>query len=505
MAGGAMPDGRILRLPITENRAVPRGWAIALSALIAASVVVAGRASAAGIPASAAEARLAERFASRGLPFPPRAVTLIALKSEARLELWAERDGGWTFVRSYLVRGASGRLGPKLRQGDHQVPEGIYRVRALNPSSRYHLALGLDYPNAFDRARGREDGRTRVGGDVMIHGGRASDGCVPVGDDAIEELFALAARIGVENVSVIISPVDLRRVDAATALARTPVRPPWLPDLHAELAHRLREFPLPAESDGAGARIGAVRKGDGGCTAYDAVDCSRRCEAGDAASCARAGILYAGGRGVAADPDRAWTLLARSCSSGDPLGCGALSALVLGDDGLRRDAERAASLARAACDGGDGHGCARLAELCNERLFYPGAPHECAKENVMRLRERAVAALDSSCKGWAAFDCYALAAIYGPGDRATAFRFAEGSCAAGDPGGCDLLGALYESDGREDRARSVSVRACDAGYARSCARLGDTIDGAGFVSRTAGGPTRASSVDGAAMAGRRLP
>jgi murein L,D-transpeptidase YafK len=71
-----------------------------------------------------AEARLAARFAAREVAYPPRAVTLVALKSEARLELWADAAEGWRFVRSYLVRAASGRLGPKLREGDHQVPEG---------------------------------------------------------------------------------------------------------------------------------------------------------------------------------------------------------------------------------------------------------------------------------------------------------------------------------------------------------------------------------------------
>src|SRR5262245_18777864 len=99
-----------------------------------------------------AERRMASSFARRGIAYPPQAATLIALKGEARLELWADAGAGWTFVRSYLVQSASGRLGPKLRQGDHQVPEGVYRIEALNPNSRYHLSMRLDYPNAFDRA-----------------------------------------------------------------------------------------------------------------------------------------------------------------------------------------------------------------------------------------------------------------------------------------------------------------------------------------------------------------
>jgi TPR repeat protein len=471
-----------------EKLAILGRCTIAL-ALVISSVARADQTDAAW-PAPGAEARLADWFASRGLTYPPPSVVLIALKSEARLELWAEAKSGWTFVRSYLVRATSGQLGPKLHEGDHQVPEGVYRVRALNPHSRYHLALSLDYPNAFDQARGREDGRVRLGGAIMIHGDRVSDGCLPVGDDAIEELFALATRVGVKNVAVIVSPVDLRRVDATTAVTRTPLRPPWLAELYADLARTLQEFPLPAEDAGvpAGRRALHAGKGAARCAPYDAADCVRQCQKGDMASCARAGVLYSGGRGVTANASQAWALLNRSCAGGDALGCGALGELVLADDGLRRDAARAAALARAACDGGDGHGCARLARLCTDRLFYPDSPDECSRKNVMRLRERAVAALASTCEGWAAYDCYTLATIYGPGDAATAVRFAEGSCTAGDPGGCDLLGALYERNGDAGRARIASDRACRAGYADSCARIGEPIaDGGSVPARMASG------------------
>jgi hypothetical protein len=442
-------------------------------AVLACTIVAPADQADAARPSPGAEARLADRFASRGLRYPPRSVMLIALKSEARLELWAEAESGWTFVRSYLVQAMSGRLGPKLRHGDHQVPEGIYRVRVLNPRSLYHLALGLDYPNAFDEARGREDGRLRLGGDIMIHGDRVSDGCLPVGNDAIEELFALATRVGVENVAVIISPVDLRRVDTTTAVARASFRRPWVAKLYADLARRLQEFPLPAEDAGVLQGLRALHAGNTAarCAPYDAADCVAQCRSGDMASCARAGVLYSGGRGVTGNAAQAWALLNRSCASGNAFGCAALSELVLVDDGLRRDAARAADLARAACDGGDGHGCARLAKLCTDRVFYPDRPEECSKENVMRLRERAVAALSFTCEGWAAYDCYTLATIYAPGDPSTAVRLAAGSCNAGDPGACDLLGALYERGGDTRLARIASDRACRAGYASSCARI----------------------------------
>jgi hypothetical protein len=396
-----------------------------------------------------AEARLAAGFAAREVAYPPRAVTLIALKSEGRLELWADAGDGWRFVRSYLVRAASGRLGPKLREGDHQVPEGVYRIAALNPESRYHLSLRLDYPSAFDRARAGEDGRTRLGGDIMIHGGRVSDGCLPVGDREVEELFALTARIGTEHVEVVISPADLRRVDAGVAYTRATARPRWLRELYATIARALAPFATPADERPAVAprRLVAARPR---CRAGHAVDCTRRCAAGDMASCTRAGLLHAGRRVPAGDDaGRAWVLLRRACAGGDARGCAALSQLYVSDDGLRRDVARAADLAEAACDAGDGHGCAYLAALCVDRLVYPRAGAGCGADETERLSARATALLYRGCADRDAYDCSRLAALYSPVDPATSHRFAAAACRAGDPGACDHPGAAA----RTGRAR----------------------------------------------------
>lgn len=94
---------------------------------------------------------------------------------------------------------ASGGPGPKLREGDLQVPEGVYRLTAFNPNSSYHLSLRVDYPNAEDRAAedravARSDRRTSLGGDIFIHGKAVSIGCLAIGDPGIEEL--LRARRG---------------------------------------------------------------------------------------------------------------------------------------------------------------------------------------------------------------------------------------------------------------------------------------------------------------------
>ncbi|MET0551756.1 MAG: L,D-transpeptidase family protein [Vicinamibacteria bacterium] len=176
----------------------------------------------------AARARLAPRFRAAGAAYPPRAVTLLVLKEERVLELWAE-GASPRLVHRYPVTAASGVAGPKLRQGDLQVPEGVYRVLWLNPASSYHLSMKLDYPNAFDRAHARRDGRTDLGGDIFVHGRAVSIGCVALGDPAIEELFVLAADVGTARVKAVIAPRDLRAPSA-----RDPeVAAPWASELYA--------------------------------------------------------------------------------------------------------------------------------------------------------------------------------------------------------------------------------------------------------------------------------
>jgi hypothetical protein len=187
----------------------------------------------------AAERRLRARFAAAEIDYPPRRAELLAFKQERRLELWAASGARHRRVAVYPLLDSSGELGPKLREGDYQIPEGIYRVTWLHPNSAYHLSMKLDYPNAFDRARAREEGRTNLGGDIFIHGGDVSIGCLAVGDPAIEELFVLAARIGVANVRTVVAPWDLRR-RPPPALAESDL--PWLPRLYAELARTLAAF-----------------------------------------------------------------------------------------------------------------------------------------------------------------------------------------------------------------------------------------------------------------------
>lgn len=142
--------------------------------------------------------------------FPAR-VTLLGLKDEKHLEVYGfASDGPARLLVTYPILAASGVLGPKLREGDKQVPEGVYPIESLNPNSRFHVALRVGYPSEFDRRMAQRDGRTQLGGDIMIHGGAASIGCLAMGDPAAEDLFVLAAGVGVEHVKAVLSPVDLR-------------------------------------------------------------------------------------------------------------------------------------------------------------------------------------------------------------------------------------------------------------------------------------------------------
>lgn len=187
---------------------------------------------------AAVRARLAPDFARAGVAYPPKAVVLAGLKEEAVMEVWVSGDGAaFALVKTYPIRRASGTWGPKLREGDRQVPEGVYGVASLNPNSRFHLALRIDYPNAFDVEKARADGRTHLGGDIMIHGGHSSIGCLAMGDDVSEELFVLAAETGIDRVTIILAPWDLRKRPAPEA---GPDQPPWLGDLYGMTAQALR-------------------------------------------------------------------------------------------------------------------------------------------------------------------------------------------------------------------------------------------------------------------------
>jgi murein L,D-transpeptidase YafK len=190
----------------------------------------------------AARTRLKPHFDKAVAVYPPRELCLLGLKDDDRLELYAREGGKWKFLRSYPILAASGNLGPKLREGDQQVPEGVYAIESLNPNSRFHLSLRVNYPNDFDRAQAVREKRSNLGGDIMIHGSSVSIGCLAMGDEAAEDLFVLAADTGIKNITVLLAPVDFRRNRQLPPGLKLPA---WTTGHYETLRQRMNELPLP--------------------------------------------------------------------------------------------------------------------------------------------------------------------------------------------------------------------------------------------------------------------
>ena len=131
-----------------------------------------------------------------------------AFKNEGQLEVWGKNktDSKFKKLKTWEICSKSGILGPKLEQGDGQVPEGIYTIDRFNPSSSYHLSLGISYPNATDLKRSK--GRL-PGGDIFIQGKCVTIGCLPMTDDVMEELYmyaVLARTAGQKSIPVHVFP-----------------------------------------------------------------------------------------------------------------------------------------------------------------------------------------------------------------------------------------------------------------------------------------------------------
>jgi len=110
-------------------------------------------------------------------------------KEESALEVWKQdRTGTFALLKAYPICKFSGKLGPKIAQGDYQAPEGFYDITPgqMNPSSIEYLAFNTGYPNAFDRSLGR------TGSFLMVHGGCESVGCYAMTDYEMEEIYGLA-------------------------------------------------------------------------------------------------------------------------------------------------------------------------------------------------------------------------------------------------------------------------------------------------------------------------
>ncbi|MGH7449424.1 MAG: L,D-transpeptidase family protein [Longimicrobiales bacterium] len=189
------------------------------------------------------EARIATRFnikrmfQERGIRYPAAEMFLRIFKRERAMELWVRADGSAAFelLKTYDICALAGELGPKQRQGDSQVPEGFYAVDFFNPESDYLLSLHVDYPNARDRSNA--PAALNLGGDIYIHGGCNSDGCVAVTDEGVMELYWMAVEAraaGQQTIPVHIFPARLE-TDALQRLQRVFAQEPELGAFWASL------------------------------------------------------------------------------------------------------------------------------------------------------------------------------------------------------------------------------------------------------------------------------
>ncbi|HLP52534.1 MAG TPA: L,D-transpeptidase family protein [Chitinophagales bacterium] len=137
-------------------------------------------------------------------------VFIRAFKAEETMELWVQKpDGKYIKFNEFKVYAMSGTLGPKRQQGDCQVPEGYYYIDDFNPVSSYHLSLGISYPNESDMIL---SSASHKGGDIYIHGGKASAGCLAMSNYYIEDIYICAVKArtnGQIKIPVLIYPFKM--------------------------------------------------------------------------------------------------------------------------------------------------------------------------------------------------------------------------------------------------------------------------------------------------------
>lgn len=159
---------------------------------------------------------LEESIKSKGYNSAKFRIFIRVFKEEQKTEIWISKNAKSTFelLKTYDVARSSGIVGPKRTEGDLQVPEGFYYIDRFNPLSSFHLSLGINYPNASDKILGNE----KPGSDIFIHGSDVTVGCVPLTDDKIKEIYALAVQArngGQKHIEVHIFPFQMteKRLD----------------------------------------------------------------------------------------------------------------------------------------------------------------------------------------------------------------------------------------------------------------------------------------------------
>jgi murein L,D-transpeptidase YafK len=190
------------------------------------------------------EDSLIKQFEQKKLAWPPQAMYIRSFKYDRQLEVWVKATAKepYKLFKTYKVCMQSGTMGPKRMQGDYQVPEGFYYINEFNPNSNYHLALGLNYPNASDRILSDS---LRPGNAIYIHGNCVSTGCIPISDGPIEELYIIATHVkagGQDFIPVHVFPVKYNVKRSADYLAETIKTRPSLAEFTTELKQAFNFF-----------------------------------------------------------------------------------------------------------------------------------------------------------------------------------------------------------------------------------------------------------------------
>lgn len=157
------------------------------------------------------ERTVKNHFKEARLPYTNFQLFIQAFKKEEILEVWVkpERVEKFSLLCTYNFCASSGSLGPKRKEGDLQIPEGIYSIQHFNPQSNFHLSLGINYPNAADKVF---SDKKHPGSAIYIHGNCVTVGCIPITDDKIKELYILAIEArnnGQEKIPVHIFPTRM--------------------------------------------------------------------------------------------------------------------------------------------------------------------------------------------------------------------------------------------------------------------------------------------------------
>jgi murein L,D-transpeptidase YafK len=152
-------------------------------------------------------------FSDKNISFEKFQLFIRAFKKDQELEVWVKANGKESFelLHTFDFCTMSGVLGPKRKEGDLQIPEGVYHINHFNPQSNFYLSLGLNYPNASDKILSHS---TKPGGSIYIHGNCVTIGCIPITDDKIKELYVLAVEArnnGQENIPVHVFPTRLNK------------------------------------------------------------------------------------------------------------------------------------------------------------------------------------------------------------------------------------------------------------------------------------------------------